>query len=356
MEIFVWTRYESQSSNTVHYAGTEGALQLFDRAEMSGRCNGSGQREVLSKVAPTQSISVKSTQRQVSIPPSLSVQNHRLLTQVYALAANISSAYNIPAQAPNGAPGTSANINTSNAATPSIAIAASTANSTQHAEPEAENGAVALLSAIAAQNNNTPNLGAPTSKNTIANSTATNTVTMSVTSNHVTNTMNTSNSVTTTSNSVTTTSNSTTSNSVTTTSNSVTTTSNSVTTTTTVNSTSTTGQATAIATSTGNITTSHANITVTAASNMETDTGHTSSDNADSDDTDVDDAPTNELQGDDVFAALGIKGKRKRNGQIEYKIRWKGYKPKDDTWEPTENVCADMIKAWEEKNKKPRKE
>ena len=45
-----------------------------------------------------------------------------------------------------------------------------------------------------------------------------------------------------------------------------------------------------------------------------------------------DNTAATELKDDDVYAVFGIKGRRKRNGQVEYHIRWKGYKPKDDTW------------------------
>lgn len=42
------------------------------------------------------------------------------------------------------------------------------------------------------------------------------------------------------------------------------------------------------------------------------------------------------------------------DGEILYKIRWKGYKPKDDTWEPYENLnCPDRIHEYWERINQP---
>ena len=37
------------------------------------------------------------------------------------------------------------------------------------------------------------------------------------------------------------------------------------------------------------------------------------------------------------------------DGDVWYLIRWEGYKPEMDTWEPYENIkqCTDIIASWE---------
>ena len=42
----------------------------------------------------------------------------------------------------------------------------------------------------------------------------------------------------------------------------------------------------------------------------------------------------------DIFYVEDIIDSRTHNGKQEYKIRWKGYGPADDTWEPTSNLTA----------------
>lgn len=40
----------------------------------------------------------------------------------------------------------------------------------------------------------------------------------------------------------------------------------------------------------------------------------------------------------------------KKNGKREFLIRWKGFKPSDDTWEPEDNLnCSDLIKKYMDK-------
>ena len=38
-------------------------------------------------------------------------------------------------------------------------------------------------------------------------------------------------------------------------------------------------------------------------------------------------------------------------GQTQYKVRWAGYGPDNDTWEPTENLesCKDLLDAYVER-------
>lgn len=40
-----------------------------------------------------------------------------------------------------------------------------------------------------------------------------------------------------------------------------------------------------------------------------------------------------------------------QQGLTLYKVRWKGYGPEDDTWEPKKNLesCQDMIEEYEKK-------
>jgi hypothetical protein len=42
---------------------------------------------------------------------------------------------------------------------------------------------------------------------------------------------------------------------------------------------------------------------------------------------------------DEYFEVEKIVGERKRNGRKEYKVRWRGLPPSDDTWEPKSSLC-----------------
>jgi len=47
-----------------------------------------------------------------------------------------------------------------------------------------------------------------------------------------------------------------------------------------------------------------------------------------------------EVDGNLVFEVQGIVDHRKeKNGKSSYRIRWVGYPPSEDTWEPQENLC-----------------
>ena len=45
-----------------------------------------------------------------------------------------------------------------------------------------------------------------------------------------------------------------------------------------------------------------------------------------------------DLGDDQVFAAEAITKKRFRKGRTEYLVKWKGWSPKYNTWEPEENI------------------
>ncbi|KAH7717339.1 heterochromatin protein 1 [Aphelenchoides avenae] len=55
----------------------------------------------------------------------------------------------------------------------------------------------------------------------------------------------------------------------------------------------------------------------------------------------------------DVYQVEKIIGKKKMNGKVHYRIKWKGYPEEESTWEPRASChCQDMIKAFEARLKK----
>uniref|UniRef100_A0A673FVT9 Chromo domain-containing protein n=3 Tax=Sinocyclocheilus rhinocerous TaxID=307959 RepID=A0A673FVT9_9TELE len=42
--------------------------------------------------------------------------------------------------------------------------------------------------------------------------------------------------------------------------------------------------------------------------------------------------------GEHVFAVESIEKKRIRKGRCEYLVKWRGWSPKYNTWEPEENI------------------
>ncbi|XP_076340180.1 uncharacterized protein LOC143240862 [Tachypleus tridentatus] len=56
--------------------------------------------------------------------------------------------------------------------------------------------------------------------------------------------------------------------------------------------------------------------------------------------------------GERVFAAECIQKKRIRKGRVEYLVKWKGWSPKYNTWEPEENILdARLLEAFEASQK-----
>ncbi|XP_041454023.1 chromodomain Y-like protein 2 [Lytechinus variegatus] len=54
----------------------------------------------------------------------------------------------------------------------------------------------------------------------------------------------------------------------------------------------------------------------------------------------------------DVFEVQVIlDSRRTKGGEFEYKIRWKGYGPSEDTWEPEENLihCEELLRDYKNK-------
>ncbi|BET02017.1 Chromo (Hypothetical proteinRromatin Organisation MOdifier) domain [Nesidiocoris tenuis] len=53
------------------------------------------------------------------------------------------------------------------------------------------------------------------------------------------------------------------------------------------------------------------------------------------------------------FEVESILDSRVKKGKTEYKIRWKGYSAKSDTWEPEKNLsCQDLLAAFKDEKEK----
>jgi hypothetical protein len=61
--------------------------------------------------------------------------------------------------------------------------------------------------------------------------------------------------------------------------------------------------------------------------------------------------PAPKLPEGDSFVIDKILKHRHRNGKHEWLVRWKGYGPEDDTWEPTSSFIGDIQQDWTEWNK-----
>ena len=54
---------------------------------------------------------------------------------------------------------------------------------------------------------------------------------------------------------------------------------------------------------------------------------------------------------DKTFYVEKILGSRKREGKMFYHIKWLGFSKKDSTWEPSDNIPSDLIKAFDSQKK-----
>jgi hypothetical protein len=67
-------------------------------------------------------------------------------------------------------------------------------------------------------------------------------------------------------------------------------------------------------------------------------------------------SPPQLIEGEEEWEVEAIHGGRTRKGAKQYLVRWKGYTPENDTWEPEENLAnaKDAIKAFEARGRATR--
>lgn len=58
---------------------------------------------------------------------------------------------------------------------------------------------------------------------------------------------------------------------------------------------------------------------------------------------------------EEVYELEAIVAHKKEHGKYYYKIRWKGYGPEDDTWEPSDNIhnTVSIANYWERLGQTP---
>lgn len=59
--------------------------------------------------------------------------------------------------------------------------------------------------------------------------------------------------------------------------------------------------------------------------------------------------PQTKDQGD-IFTVESVEGKRLNNGTVEYLIKWEGWDPETNTWEPASNISQDLVDDYEKEH------
>jgi len=56
---------------------------------------------------------------------------------------------------------------------------------------------------------------------------------------------------------------------------------------------------------------------------------------------------------EDVFLVDSIVGQKMVHGVMKYRVRWDGFMPSEDTWEPADNIADIVLNEWRKKSKVP---
>ena len=62
-------------------------------------------------------------------------------------------------------------------------------------------------------------------------------------------------------------------------------------------------------------------------------------------------------EGEEVFEIDKIVGRRERGQQTFYQVKWKGYTPRQNTWEPEESLIEDgreeLLREFDKRSRNP---